>query len=149
MKNNNLTIRDTDPIDEEIDEERDDTKRKSRNLSEKRRRDQFNVLVNELCFMVSNSTRKLDKSTVLIATINFLKTHNGMEFSMQMSSFGYNLRSILKYIERSAQSQSQVEETQENWKPSFLSSEEFSHLMMEVCKYARQVKLYSLYKYIK
>jgi len=28
--------------------------------------------------------------------------------------------------------QSQVQETQENWKPSFLSNEEFTHLMLEV-----------------
>lgn len=28
--------------------------------------------------------------------------------------------------------QSQVQETQEDWKPSFLSNEEFTHLMLEV-----------------
>lgn len=32
----------------EDDEDKDDAKRKSRNLSEKKRRDQFNLLVNEL-----------------------------------------------------------------------------------------------------
>lgn len=51
--------------------------RKSRNLSEKKRRDQFNMLVNELGSMVSSNTRKMDKSTVLKSTILFLKNHNG------------------------------------------------------------------------
>lgn len=51
--------------------------RKSRNLSEKKRRDQFNMLVNELGSMVSANTRKMDKSTVLKSTILFLKNHNG------------------------------------------------------------------------
>lgn len=51
--------------------------RKSRNLSEKKRRDQFNLLVNELSSMVSTSGRKMDKSTVLKSTIAFLKNHNG------------------------------------------------------------------------
>lgn len=54
--------------------------RKSRNLSEKKRRDQFNMLVNELGSMVSSNTRKMDKSTVLKSTILFLKNHNGMLF---------------------------------------------------------------------
>lgn len=58
-------------------DDRDESKRKSRNLSEKKRRDQFNILINELCTMVSSSARKMDKSTVLKATIAFLKTHNG------------------------------------------------------------------------
>lgn len=59
------------------DDDKDDTKRKSRNLSEKKRRDQFNLLVNELCTMVSANSRKMDKSTVLKSTIAFLKNHNG------------------------------------------------------------------------
>jgi circadian locomoter output cycle kaput protein len=51
--------------------------RKSRNLSEKKRRDQFNMLINELSSMVSTNSRKMDKSTVLKSTISFLKSHNG------------------------------------------------------------------------
>ena len=51
------------------------TFRKSRNMSEKKRRDQFNILIHELSFMVS-SNRKLDKSSVLKAAITFLKDHN-------------------------------------------------------------------------
>lgn len=52
--------------------------RKSRNLSEKKRRDQFNGLVNELSAMVSSANRKMDKSTVLKSTISFLKNYNGI-----------------------------------------------------------------------
>ncbi|XP_055943779.1 circadian locomoter output cycles protein kaput-like isoform X3 [Argiope bruennichi] len=80
---------------------------KSRNLSEKKRRDQFNMLINELCSMVTSSNRKMDKSSVLRSTISFLKSHS--ELSVQ----------------------SQNVKVQENWKPSFLSNEEFTHLMLE------------------
>lgn len=55
--------------------------RKSRNLSEKKRRDQFNLLINELNSMVSTNSRKMDKSTVLKSTISFLKSHNGEWYS--------------------------------------------------------------------
>lgn len=51
--------------------------RVNRNLSEKKRRDQFNMLVNELCSMVSTSSKKMDKSTVLKSTIAYLKTYQG------------------------------------------------------------------------
>ncbi|GBN24181.1 Circadian locomoter output cycles protein kaput, partial [Araneus ventricosus] len=80
---------------------------KSRNLSEKKRRDQFNMLINELCSMVTSSNRKMDKSSVLRSTISFLKSHS--ELSVQ----------------------SQNVKVQEHWKPSFLSNEEFTHLMLE------------------
>ncbi|XP_012281769.1 circadian locomoter output cycles protein kaput [Orussus abietinus] len=96
--------------DETMDEDtdgKDDTKRKSRNLSEKKRRDQFNMLVNELGSMVSTNTRKMDKSTVLKSTILFLKNHN--EIALR----------------------SGAHEIQEDWKPSFLSNEEFTHLILE------------------
>ncbi|XP_034935432.1 circadian locomoter output cycles protein kaput [Chelonus insularis] len=88
-------------------DDKDDTKRKSRNLSEKKRRDQFNMLVNELGSMVSTNTRKMDKSTVLKSTILFLKNHN--EIAVR----------------------SRAHEIQEDWKPSFLSNEEFTHLILE------------------
>ncbi|XP_050465248.1 circadian locomoter output cycles protein kaput isoform X2 [Cataglyphis hispanica] len=93
-------------MDDDMDD-KDDTKRKSRNLSEKKRRDQFNMLVNELGSMISANTRKMDKSTVLKSTILFLKNHN--EIAVR----------------------SRVHEIQENWKPSFLSNEEFTHLILE------------------
>ncbi|XP_076749742.1 circadian locomoter output cycles kaput protein Clock [Xylocopa sonorina] len=95
-----------DTMDDDVDD-KDDTKRKSRNLSEKKRRDQFNMLVNELGSMVSSNTRKMDKSTVLKSTILFLKNHN--EIAVR----------------------SRVHEIQEDWKPSFLSNEEFTHLILE------------------
>ena len=60
----------------EEDEEKDETKRKSRNLSEKKRRDQFNMLITELGSMVSQNNRKMDKTTVLKSTIAYLKQHN-------------------------------------------------------------------------
>lgn len=60
--------------------------RKSRNLSEKKRRDQFNILINELNSMVSSANRKLDKSTVLKATISFLRQHNGEIKFMKFTS---------------------------------------------------------------
>ncbi|XP_065162464.1 circadian locomoter output cycles protein kaput isoform X2 [Atheta coriaria] len=84
-----------------------DSKRKSRNLSEKKRRDQFNLLVNELSVMVSTGSRKMDKSTVLKATIAFLKNHNEVAV------------------------RSRIHEIQEDWKPTFLSNEEFTHLILE------------------
>ncbi len=87
----------------------DDSKRKTRNASEKKRRDHFNILVTELGSMVSpaNCSRKMDKTTVLKMTIAFLKQHN--ETSVR----------------------SHAHEIQEDWKPSFLSNDEFTHLMLE------------------
>nr|CAD7202787.1 unnamed protein product [Timema douglasi] len=100
------TMRSDDTRDDDTDD-KDDTKRKSRNLSEKKRRDQFNMLVNELSSMVTTNNRKMDKSTVLKSTISFLKNHN--EIAVR----------------------SRAHEIQEDWKPSFLSNEEFTHLILE------------------
>ena len=86
---------------DEFGDDRDESKRKSRNQSEKKRRDQFNVLVSELSSMVTGvqpdadsiavqhpsgsaaaaaaaaaAQRKMDKTTVLLATIDFLKKNN-------------------------------------------------------------------------
>lgn len=52
--------------------------RKSRNLSEKKRRDQFNSLINELNIMLSTTNRKMDKSTVLRTAINYLIKQKGL-----------------------------------------------------------------------
>ncbi|KFD57790.1 hypothetical protein M514_01460 [Trichuris suis] len=52
-----------------------ETKRHSRNLSEKRRRDTFNVIITELAAIVACEGRKLDKSNVLRQTIAFLQKH--------------------------------------------------------------------------
>uniref|UniRef100_K1Q3K0 Circadian locomoter output cycles protein kaput n=1 Tax=Magallana gigas TaxID=29159 RepID=K1Q3K0_MAGGI len=92
---------------DEYDDDGKSSKRVNRNLSEKKRRDQFNMLVNELCSMVSTSSKKMDKSTVLKSTIAYLKT----------------------YQETAVQAQ--AHEIKEDWKPSFLSNDEFMHLMLE------------------
>ncbi|XP_046734871.1 LOW QUALITY PROTEIN: circadian locomoter output cycles protein kaput [Diprion similis] len=99
------TCHSDDTMDDDTDN-KDDTKRKSRNLSEKKRRDQFNMLVNELGGMISTNATKMDKSTVLKSTISFLKNHNEIA------------------------RRSRVHEIQEDWKPSFLSNEEFTHLIL-------------------
>ncbi len=115
-------------------DERDETKRKSRNQSEKKRRDQFNVLVAELSSMVSPSclaspaentgsglaqqaqhARKMDKTTVLLATIAFLKQQNEKKSQQKLPSKDDQADSIASAA----------------WKPSFLSDEEFVHLMLE------------------
>ncbi|XP_013138160.1 PREDICTED: circadian locomoter output cycles protein kaput-like isoform X2 [Papilio polytes] len=92
---------------EDDSDDKDDTKRRTRNLSEKKRRDTFNMLVNELSSMVTTSNRKMDKSTVLKSTISFLKNHNEVTV------------------------RSRVHDVQEDWKPAFLSNEEFTYLVLE------------------
>ncbi|XP_058845541.1 neuronal PAS domain-containing protein 2-like [Acipenser ruthenus] len=97
-------------VDDLVDEdEKDRAKRASRNKSEKKRRDQFNVLIKELCTMLQGQghPRKMDKSTILQQTIDFLQ----------------------KQKEITAQTESC--EIKQDWKPSFLSNEEFTQLMLE------------------
>uniref|UniRef100_A0A8C7L8A5 Circadian locomoter output cycles protein kaput n=1 Tax=Oncorhynchus kisutch TaxID=8019 RepID=A0A8C7L8A5_ONCKI len=84
-----------------------DRERVSRNKSEKKRRDQFNVLIKELGTMLPGNTRKMDKSTILQKSIDFLRKHK----------------------EIAAQSESS--EIRQDWKPPFLSNEEFTQLMLE------------------
>uniref|UniRef100_A0A6Q2X6B6 Circadian locomoter output cycles protein kaput n=1 Tax=Esox lucius TaxID=8010 RepID=A0A6Q2X6B6_ESOLU len=79
----------------------------SRNKSEKKRRDQFNVLIKELGTMLPGNTRKMDKSTILQKSIDFLCKHK----------------------EIAAQSESS--EIRQDWKPLFLSNEEFTQVMLE------------------
>ncbi|KAM3875660.1 circadian locomoter output cycles protein kaput [Diretmus argenteus] len=89
------------------EDEKDKAKRVSRNKSEKKRRDQFNVLIKELGTMLPGNTRKMDKSTILQKSIDFLRKHK----------------------EIAAQSEST--EIRQDWKPPFLSNEEFTQLMLE------------------
>ncbi|XP_056131935.1 circadian locomoter output cycles protein kaput [Lampris incognitus] len=89
------------------EDEKDKAKRVSRNKSEKKRRDQFNVLIKELGTMLPGNTRKMDKSTILQKSIDFLQKHK----------------------EITAQSESS--EIRQDWKPPFLSNEEFTQLMLE------------------
>ena len=51
---------------------------KSRCRSEKKRRDKLNLFVRDLQKMLSPSfSKRLDKSTVLKMTVDYLKIHNG------------------------------------------------------------------------
>ncbi|XP_064418902.1 circadian locomoter output cycles protein kaput [Latimeria chalumnae] len=89
------------------DDDKDKAKRVSRNKSEKKRRDQFNVLIKELGSMLPGNTRKMDKSTILQKTIDFLRKHKEIT------------------------AQSDASEIRQDWKPTFLSNEEFTQLMLE------------------
>ncbi|KAM8900499.1 neuronal PAS domain-containing protein 2 isoform 2-T4 [Spinachia spinachia] len=97
-------------VDDLMDEdEKDRAKRASRNKSEKKRRDQFNVLIKELCTMLQGQghPRKMDKSTILQRTIDFLQKQK--DFTAQHETC----------------------DVKQDWKPSFLSNEEFTQLMLE------------------
>ncbi|XP_075708795.1 neuronal PAS domain-containing protein 2 isoform X2 [Rhinoderma darwinii] len=88
-------------------DEKDRAKRALRNRSEKKRRDQFNVLIKELSTMLPGNARKLDKTTVLQKVIGFLQKHNEITVETEGSDI------------------------HPDWKPSFLSNEEFTQLMLE------------------
>uniref|UniRef100_A0A3Q2XL32 Neuronal PAS domain protein 2 n=1 Tax=Hippocampus comes TaxID=109280 RepID=A0A3Q2XL32_HIPCM len=97
-------------MDDLMDEdEKDRAKRASRNKSEKKRRDQFNVLIKELCTMLQGQghPRKMDKSTILQRTIDFLQKQKDIS------------------------AQNETCDVRQDWKPSFLSNEEFTQLMLE------------------
>lgn len=130
--------------------------RKNRNLSEKKRRDQFNTLINELCSMVhfdsngqivmepqvsnsiNNSTnpspnggsstgtgsRRMDKSSVLQSTINFLKSH--------CESISTNGRGVSPNTNTNPKLGTKESFATDAWKPASLSYEEFAQLMLEV-----------------
>nr|XP_057944260.1 neuronal PAS domain-containing protein 2 isoform X2 [Doryrhamphus excisus] len=91
------------------EDEKDRAKRASRNKSEKKRRDQFNVLIKELCTMLQGQghPRKMDKSTILQRTIDFLQKQKDIS------------------------AQNETCDVRQDWKPSFLSNEEFTQLMLE------------------
>ncbi|XP_077152730.1 neuronal PAS domain-containing protein 2 isoform X2 [Ranitomeya variabilis] len=88
-------------------DEKDRAKRALRNRSEKKRRDQFNVLIKELGTMLPGNARKMDKTTVLEKVIGFLQKHNEITAETESSDI------------------------HPDWKPSFLSNEEFTQLMLE------------------
>ncbi|XP_009881423.1 PREDICTED: LOW QUALITY PROTEIN: neuronal PAS domain-containing protein 2 [Charadrius vociferus] len=92
------------------EDEKDRAKRASRNKSEKKRRDQFNVLIKELSSMLPGNTRKMDKTTVLEKVIGFLQKHNEVSAQTEIS---------------------EIQQVFFDWKPSFLSNEEFTQLMLE------------------
>ncbi|XP_058884778.1 neuronal PAS domain-containing protein 2-like isoform X1 [Acipenser ruthenus] len=92
---------------DDLMDEKDKAKRASRNKSEKKRRDQFNVLIKELGTMLPGNTRKMDKTTVLERTIDFLQKHSELSSNTETTVIN------------------------QDWKPSFLSNEEFTQLMLE------------------
>ncbi|XP_030823454.1 circadian clock protein PASD1 isoform X1 [Camarhynchus parvulus] len=91
------------------EDEKDRAKRASRNKSEKKRRDLFNVLIKELCTMLQGHGHplKMDKSTILQRTIDFLQK------------------------QKEITAQTEACQIRQDWKPSFLSNEEFTQLMLE------------------
>lgn len=70
--------------------------RASRNKSEKKRRDQFNVLIKELCTMLQGHGHplKMDKSTILQRTIDFLQKQKGTEGHCLLPSKALTLLSL-------------------------------------------------------
>ncbi|OCT67565.1 circadian locomoter output cycles protein kaput [Xenopus laevis] len=91
------------------EDEKERTKRASRNKSEKKRRERFNVLIKELCTMLQGHGQplKMDKSRILQKTIDFLQK------------------------QKEITAQTEACEIRQDWKPSFLSNEEFTQLMLE------------------
>lgn len=114
----------------------------SRNKSEKKRRDQFNVLIKELGTMLPGNTRKMDKSTILQKSIDFLRKHKGTDppstrrACRRGASFGqlsFLLTSLCLSLPRpEIAAQSESSEIRQDWKPPFLTNEEFTQLMLEV-----------------
>ncbi|CAD5116291.1 DgyrCDS5197 [Dimorphilus gyrociliatus] len=82
-------------------------RRKSRNISEKKRRDQFNLLINELWQMVSSNGEKMDKVSILKAAIDRIKEHGDESKTLKDDQFNEEL------------------------KPFFFTDVEFSRFMME------------------
>ena len=91
--------------------EESELKRSSRNLNEKKRRDRFNVLVQEIAEIVlPENERKLDKTTVLKRALNFLQNHQS------------HIRSAPRPSRHSASTK---------WQPSFVTDGEFNLILLE------------------
>ena len=92
--------------------EPNETRRSSRNLSEKRRRDRFNILVQELAGIVSpKEGRKLEKTAVLELAISYLRNHQ----SQQHKSLPRGSRAVGAL----------------NWQPSFTTDPEFNLILTD------------------
>ena len=89
-----------------------ETRRSNRNLSEKRRRDRFNILVQELAGIVSpEEGRKLEKTAVLELAINYLRKHQSQQ---------------LKSLPRGVRAGSAL-----NWQPSVTTDPEFNLILTD------------------
>lgn len=95
-------------IDKKNDGGLTETKRVSRNMNEKKRRDRFNLLINELAAVISPGNRngKCEKITVLKEAIACLRSH-------QTSQAGHSVS------------------TQSNWQTSLVGSSELSQVIVE------------------
>ncbi|XP_074134469.1 circadian locomoter output cycles protein kaput-like [Sminthopsis crassicaudata] len=91
------------------EQEKERLKRASRNKSEKKRRDQFNLLIRELCSLLQEEGHpvKMDKATILQKTIDFFHQHKEKE------------------------TQTHAANARRAWKPPFLTNNEFTQLMFE------------------
>jgi hypothetical protein len=98
-----------------------ESKRKFRNQNEKKRRDLFNDLVSQLSVIVSPD-RSSDKTTVLLKTIAFLKQQKKERQSLENAYPG---------LPDPKTAEEKNKSTDSEWKPYFLSDEEFLHLMLE------------------
>jgi len=119
-------------------------------LSEKKRRDQFNLLINELFSILnfdkndsssSAVTKKMDKLSILRTTIVFLKNHIESISSNQNGANNFIGNNNNHEVNNSNYRQTYSNNKQfcqnfmcqkDSWKPSFLSLQEFSYLMLEV-----------------
>ena len=110
---------------DDYSDDKGDSKRQSRNLSEKKRRDQFNTLLTELGNLLdggrggsngSGGNRcRMDKTTILKSTISFLRQQQEINDSQNSAGAG-GISGV---------------EFSEDVKPGFLSSDAFVYLMME------------------
>ncbi|KXJ22463.1 Neuronal PAS domain-containing protein 2 [Exaiptasia diaphana] len=69
-------------------------RRATRNESEKKRRDKLNIYIQELASMVPScfsSKKKLDKTSVLKMTVNFMRMHNDLTGSVLGNEYGLHL----------------------------------------------------------
>ncbi|XP_028713152.1 circadian locomoter output cycles protein kaput isoform X3 [Peromyscus leucopus] len=80
------------------EDDKDKAKRVSRNKSEKKRRDQFNVLIKELGSMLPGNARKMDKSTVLQKSIDFLRKHKAIMTDGSIIYVSESVTSLLEHL---------------------------------------------------
>lgn len=86
-----------------------ESKRVSRNMNEKKRRDRFNVLIGELAAVIPNSTAsnsKFDKTTVLKKAVSYLRNHQ-------------NVSNVV------------VSRPTTHWQPAFVNDGELNQLLLE------------------
>ncbi|XP_022697470.1 circadian locomoter output cycles protein kaput-like [Varroa jacobsoni] len=101
-------------------------RRKNRNLSEKKRRDIFNKLISELNSMVTKSSRKMDKSAVLQASIAYLRHFKG-SFCVPYKPSRLKRHCISEKPQNIAEEQA----LDRSWFPDFISENDFCRVILE------------------